>query len=58
MTKITKQAQPKPDVKAEESKKAAPALEDKQLDQVTGGTGALNNACATGQHIPTGTIKI
>ena len=57
MTTIPKQAQPKPDVKAEEPKKAAPALEDKQLDQVTGGTGALN-ACATGKHIPTGTIRI
>jgi hypothetical protein len=53
MTKI-KQAQPKPDVKPEEPKKADGALHDKQLDSVTGG----KNICATGKHIPTGRIIV
>jgi hypothetical protein len=58
MTEIAKQAQPKPDVKTAAPKKTDAALDDKQLDQVSGGTGTLTKACATGKHIPTGTITI
>ena len=35
-----------------EPKKHESALEDKQLDQVSGGAPSLSNACATGKHIP------
>jgi hypothetical protein len=37
------------------------ALSDAQLDAVSGGDGAtmsLYKACATGKHIPTGTITV
>ncbi|HVZ02281.1 MAG TPA: hypothetical protein VHA35_22435 [Dongiaceae bacterium] len=56
MTESTKPAQTRQDVKADEPKKKADAaLDDKQLDKVTGGSIAL--ACATGKHIPKGTIS-
>lgn len=51
MNEIQKQAQTKTEVKPEEPKKNQPVLEDKQLDQVTGGV-SLYEACATGKHIP------
>jgi hypothetical protein len=56
MTETTKQAQPALQAKAQEPKKIAAALDEKQLDQVAGGTGTLMTACATGKHIPKVTI--
>jgi hypothetical protein len=55
MTETIKQTQPKQDVKAEEPKKKPEgALEDKQLDQVTGGS--ISQKCVTGVHIKEATI--
>lgn len=56
MTETTKQTQSKQDAKAKQPKKIEAGLDDKQLDQATGGTGSLMNACATGKHFPKGTI--
>jgi type VI protein secretion system component Hcp len=58
MTEISKQAKPAQEVTAEEPKKADGALNDKQLDAVTGGkaSSVLMNACATGEHIKEATI--
>jgi len=49
MTEIIKPAQPAPEVKAEEPKKTEAALDDKQLDNVTGGS--LYQACVKGEYI-------
>jgi hypothetical protein len=48
MTETRKQIQPKADAKAEEPKKTETALDEKQLDQVTGG--GLSKSCVTGKH--------
>jgi hypothetical protein len=54
MSDTSKQTQPEP----KEPKQTEAALDEKQLDKVTGGTASstLYNACATGKHIPTGVI--
>ncbi len=52
----SKSQQPAADAKA--PKKPEAPLEEKQLEQVTGGTGSLTNACTTGKHIPNGTITV
>ena len=52
----TKSAQPTKEAKPSTAKKREAALDEKQLDTVNGGTGNLYNACATGKHIPNGTI--
>ena len=54
MTEVNKQAQPVQEPKADEPKKAEAALDEKQLDKVTGGS--LYQACVKGEHIKTGTI--
>jgi hypothetical protein len=54
MTETSKQTQPKADANAEEPKKAEAALNDKQLDQVTGG--GISQACATGKHFQNATL--
>ena len=54
MTETTKQAQPKREITPEEPKKTEGALDDKQLDQTTGG----QLKCVKGEHIKTGTITV
>jgi hypothetical protein len=50
MTEITKQAKPKLSPTSKEPPKSQPALEEKELDKVTGGS--IAQACATGKHFP------
>jgi type VI protein secretion system component Hcp len=63
MTDISKQAQPAQETKPEAPKMVEGALDEKQLDTVTGGTKSVDKAspvlmqsCATGEHIKTATI--
>jgi hypothetical protein len=58
LTETDKQAQPVQDAKSDEPKKTEAALNDKQLDNVTGGTASslLGSKCATGVHIKEATI--
>jgi hypothetical protein len=51
MTEISKQTHPAQEAKPEEPKKTEAALDDKQLDTVTGG-----KSCAAGVHIKDATI--
>jgi len=48
-----KSPQPAQEPKATQVKKPDAALDEKQLDKVTGGS--LYNACCTGKHFPSGT---
>jgi hypothetical protein len=52
MTDAIKRPQPKPDMKAEVPQKTGAALDEKQLDGVTGG------ACVKGEHIKEGIITV
>jgi hypothetical protein len=58
MTEITKQTQVAQEAKPEEPKQAEGALDDKQLENVSGGkpSAVLGQACATGVHIKEATI--
>jgi hypothetical protein len=51
-----KSNQPTKQTKQAEAKKTETALDEKQLDKVSGGAGNLYNACCTGKHISTGTV--
>jgi type VI protein secretion system component Hcp len=63
MTEISKQAQPAQETKPETRKMVEGALDEKQLDTVTGGTKSVDKAspvlmqsCATGVHIKEATL--
>jgi hypothetical protein len=50
-----KSTETKQEPKPAKAKPADAALDEKQLDKVSGG--GISNACVTGKHISTGTIS-
>ena len=55
MVETSKSAQPRQSAKAKQPQKVETALDEKKLDEVTGGV-SLYQSCATGQHFKKATI--